>query len=147
MLAIRAASASDPYPPAAANSASARAYDAIALSRSASVSDPIACSALRSRAITGSSPRADRMRFLASTSRSPVRGSCGKYPTSPLRLTVPAAGCASPARIRVNVVFPAPFRPTSPILSPGATWKEACSSSSRAPARTSNSRATSIQIS
>ena len=51
-----------------------------------------------------------------------------------------------PARILVSVVLPAPLRPTSPILSPAATWNEACSSSRRAPARTSRSFATSIGI-
>ena len=50
----------------------------------------------------------------------------------------------SPARIRVSVVFPDPLRPTSPILSPAATRNEACSSNSRAPARTSRSFADNI---
>ena len=35
----------------------------------------------------------------------------------------PAAGSASPARILVRVVLPAPLRPTRPILSPAATRK------------------------
>ena len=116
------------------------------MSRTAVESSPIASSARRSRSTTESRPRADRMRFLASTSRSPVRGSCGRYPTVPVLVIVPLAGCASPDRILVSVVLPAPFRPTKPILSPGATWKEACSNRRRAPARTSTSLATSIGL-
>ena len=57
---------------------------------------------------------------------------------------VPDAGVASPAKILVSVVLPAPLRPTNPILSPAATWKEACSSNRRAPARTSTSLTTNI---
>ena len=53
-----------------------------------------------------------------------------------LRPPRPGSGSASSC--------PAPLRPTSPILSPAATWKEARSSSRRAPARTSRSFATSI---
>ena len=52
--------------------------------------------------------------------------------------TVPAAGSASPARILVSVVLPAPLRPTRPTLSPAATRKLTSSISRRAPARTSS---------
>src|SRR5687768_9496182 len=44
---------------------------------------------------------------------------------------------ASPARILVSVVLPAPFRPTRPTLSPAATRKLTFSRRRRAPARTS----------
>src|SRR4029453_11156387 len=73
-------------------------------------------------------------------------GSCGRYPTGPVLVIVPLAGCASPDRILVNVVLPAPLRPTRPILSPGATWNQACSRRRRAPARPSTSLATSIGL-
>src|SRR5674476_701672 len=86
---------------------------------------------------TPSSPRAERIRSRVVTSRSPVRGSCGRYPIVPLRLTVPAAGNASPARILVRVVLPAPLRPTRPIVSPGFTGNDTGLSRSLAPARTS----------
>src|SRR5215472_10293480 len=56
-------------------------------------------------------------------------------------MTCPAAGWPSAARTRASVVLPAPLRPTRPILSPGATWKDALSSNKRAPARSSISRA------
>src|SRR5579862_3455774 len=79
---------------------------------------------------------------MASTSRSPVRGSCGRYPTEPDRRTEPVVGWAWPARTLASVVLPAPFRPTRPIRSPAATWKDALSSSRRAPARSSISVAT-----
>src|SRR5271156_4585677 len=79
---------------------------------------------------------------MASVSRSPVRGSCGRDPTGPERRTEPAAGWACPASTLASVVFPAPFRPTRPIRSPAATWKDAPSSSRRAPARSSMSVAT-----
>src|SRR5271163_702296 len=79
---------------------------------------------------------------MASVSRSPVRGSRGRYPTGPERRTEPAAGWACPASTLASVVFPAPFRPTRPIRSPAATWKDAPSSSRRAPARSSMSVAT-----
>ena len=52
---------------------------------------------------------------------------------------IPAAGAPSLASTRASVVLPAPFRPTRPILSPGATWKDTESSSRRAPARSSSS--------
>jgi hypothetical protein len=55
----------------------------------------------------------------------------------PLRLTDPEAGNASPARIFVSVVLPAPLRPTRPIVSPGFTGNDTGLSRSRAPARTS----------
>ncbi len=55
---------------------------------------------------------------------------------------MPPAGCPSPASTLVSVVLPAPFRPTRPIRWPGAIWKVAPSSSRRAPARSSTSRAT-----
>jgi len=55
------------------------------------------------------------------------------------QVTVPAAGADSPASTRASVVFPAPFRPTRPILSPSATWNAAACSSRRAPARNSRS--------
>src|SRR3954463_703789 len=57
---------------------------------------------------------------------------------SPEDVTVPPAGSASPARIFVSVVLPAPLRPTSPIRSPAAIRKETSSISRRAPARTSS---------
>src|ERR1700712_4018488 len=57
---------------------------------------------------------------------------------SPEDVIVPPAGRASPARILVRVVFPAPLRPTSPIRSPAAIRKETSSISRRAPARTSS---------
>src|SRR5215472_17322130 len=60
----------------------------------------------------------------------------------PVRRTVPSAGSASPASTRASVVLPAPFRPTRPILSPGAIWKLAASSSNSAPARSSRPPAT-----
>ena len=47
------------------------------------------------------------------------------------------AGRASPARILVSVVLPAPLRPTRPTLSPAATRKLTLSIRRRAPARTS----------
>ena len=50
----------------------------------------------------------------------------------------PTAGSASPARILVRVVLPAPLRPTRPTLSPAATRKLTFSMRSRAPARTSS---------
>src|SRR5580692_7607865 len=53
------------------------------------------------------------------------------------RRTLPAAGIASPASTLASVVLPAPFRPTSPLLSPAAIWKLASASSSCAPARNS----------
>src|SRR5699024_3203981 len=60
---------------------------------------------------------------------------------SPERVTVPAYGSPSPARILIVVVFPAPFLPTRPIRSPGWTrsddpsnWRRV-----RTPARTSRS--------
>ena len=40
-----------------------------------------------SRCRIWSSPRAERIRSLASCSRSPVRGSCGRYPSCPERVT------------------------------------------------------------
>src|SRR5665811_1631876 len=86
---------------------------------------------------TPSSPRAERIRSRVVTSRSPVRGSCGRYPIVPLRLTDPAAGNVSPARILVRVVLPAPLRPTRPIVSPGFTGNDTGLSRSLAPARTS----------
>src|SRR5664280_2677842 len=86
---------------------------------------------------TPSSPRAERIRSRVVTSRSPVRGSCGRYPIVPLPLTVPAAGKVSPARIFVSVVLPAPLRPTRPIVSPGFTGNDTGLSRSLAPARTS----------
>src|SRR5674536_203766 len=57
----------------------------------------------------------------------------------PVRVTVPAAGAASPASTRVSVVLPAPLRPTKPIRSPGATRTDAELSNSREPARSSRS--------
>ena len=58
---------------------------------------------------------------VATTFRSPVRGSWGRYATGTERRTEPPAGRASPASTLARVVLPAPLRPTSPILSPGAT--------------------------
>src|SRR6478735_3426574 len=54
---------------------------------------------------------------------------------------LPAYGSPSPARMRMVVVLPAPFRPTSPMRSPGSTRSAGPSadSSVRAPARTSRS--------
>ena len=66
-----------------------------------------------------------------------MRGSCGRYPTSPRLVTVPAAGCDSPASARRRVVLPAPFRPTRPTRSPVAIRKVACSIRTRGPARSS----------
>ena len=54
----------------------------------------------------------------------------------PVRVTSPPAGKASPARIRVMVVFPAPLRPTRPIWSPGPIRNDVSSTRIRAPART-----------
>ena len=85
----------------------------------------------RGRARTGSGRgRAPRGRRCAGPA-------AGSRPT-PVRVTVPDAGSASPARILVSVVLPAPLRPTSPTLSPAATRKETSSISRRAPARTSS---------
>ena len=69
----------------------------------------------------------------------PVRGSCGRYPMLPLRVTVPASGMVSPARIRIRVVLPAPLRPTSPTRSPSPILIDTPDMSRRAPARTSSS--------
>jgi hypothetical protein len=44
-----------------------------------------------------------RSQLLAGTSRSPVRGSWGKYPT--VRVIVPLAGWASPDKILASVVY------------------------------------------
>src|SRR5687767_9227581 len=60
--------------------------------------------------------------------------------------TLPAAGSASPARMRVRVVFPAPLRPTRPTLSPAATRNVTSAISSRAPARTSSCWAVIIRV-
>ena len=90
-------------------------------SRTVGSSLPISASASRSRRTTSSRPRADRIRSRASTSGSPVRGSCGQVAdVAGARAPCPAAGSASPARMRVRVVLPAPLRPTRPTLSPGA---------------------------
>src|SRR5487761_35700 len=102
----------------------------------------ISASALRICSRTSSRPRADRMRSSARVSRSPVLGSCGRYPTVPECLTVPAAGVAAPESTLARVVLPAPFRPIRPIRSPSATWKDASASRSRAPARSSMPLAT-----
>src|SRR6185312_1556181 len=56
--------------------------------------------------------------------------------------TVPAAGKAAPDRTLARVVLPAPLRPTRPMRSPSATWKDASASRSRAPARSSMPLAT-----
>ena len=85
----------------------------------------------RGRARTGSA------RGRARSGR-PCAGPEGGSRRSPVLCTVPAAGSASPARILVSVVLPAPLRPTSPILSPAATRKLTPSIRSRAPARTSS---------
>jgi hypothetical protein len=39
--------------------------------------------------------------------------------------TSPSSACSSPTIIRKSVVFPDPFRPTSPARSPGLSWNEA----------------------
>ena len=57
----------------------------------------------------------------------------------PERVTVPDSGAVSPAMIRINVVFPAPLRPTRPIRSPSPRRIETPDISRRAPARTSRS--------
>ena len=75
----------------------------------------------------GPAPRGRRCAGPAAGSR-PRRCAC----------TEPAAGSASPARILVRVVLPAPLRPTRPTLSPAATRKLTSSMRSRAPARTSS---------
>src|SRR5271167_2783636 len=58
-----------------------------------------------------------------------------------MRVTDPAYGSLSPARMRNVVVLPAPLRPTSPMRSPGCTRRSGPSGESkmRAPARTSRS--------
>src|SRR3954452_18540847 len=55
----------------------------------------------------------------------------------PERVTVPAAGSASPARTLVSVVLPAPLRPTRPTRSPAAIRKETSDIRIREPARSS----------
>lgn len=73
-----AASASAAYPPLVRNSVSMRSYRRMAFSRVAPLPPDIRSSSSRILRMTVSSPRAARMRSRASTSRSPVRGSCGR---------------------------------------------------------------------
>src|SRR5260221_8374928 len=134
-----AASASAAYPPSTASRSSRWPYLRTAASRRAGSASAMPSSASRRLASSASRPRADSTRSMARPPRSPTSVSCGRYPTDPLLRTVPAAGADSPASTRASVVFPAPLRPTRPILSPGATWKVAACSSRRAPARNSRS--------
>ena len=76
--AMVAASASAAYPPLVRNSVSRRSYFFIAFSRVAPWPLAIRSSFSRILRSTVSRPRADRMRSRARTSRSPVRGSCGR---------------------------------------------------------------------
>src|SRR5215217_3966450 len=84
-----------------------------------------------------SRPRPDSTRSLALMSRSPLRGSCGRYPISPTVSTLPACGMRSPASVVSVVVLPAPLRPTRPIRSPGCTRRVASLMRMRLPARSS----------
>src|SRR5215467_4206261 len=45
----------------------------------------------------------------------------------------PASGCSAPARMAISVLLPAPFCPTSPQISPGATDRSTPSSATVAP--------------
>src|SRR5688572_8169074 len=47
--------------------------------------------------------------------------------------TSPSSGLSSPVIIRNKVVFPAPLGPTSPIFSPGLSWKDASTKSTWRP--------------
>src|SRR5580704_2525323 len=139
---IEAACDSAAYPPSTASRSSSLPYLRMAAAAAPESGAAICASAARRSARSWSSPRADSTRSMASVSRSPVRGSCGRYPTAPERRTEPPAGWAWPASTLASVVFPAPLRPTRPMRSPAATWKDAPSSSRRAPARSSMSVAT-----
>src|SRR5580704_583879 len=139
---IEAACDSAAYPPSTASRSSSLPYLRMAAAAAPESGAAICASAARRSARSWSSPRADSTRSMASVSRSPVRGSCGRYPTEPDRRTEPAAGWPCPASTLASVVLPAPFRPTRPIRSPVATWNDALSSSRRAPARSSMSLAT-----
>lgn len=75
---MRPASLSAAYPPAAVNRASSLEYRSIASSRVASSALAIAPSVARMARTTSSRPRADSTRSIATVSRSPVRGSCGR---------------------------------------------------------------------
>src|ERR1700710_2943106 len=59
---------------------------------------------------------------------------------------VPPVASSSPASTLVNVVLPAPLRPTRPILSPRSTRKVTSSMSSRAPTRSSRSCTDSTEV-
>src|SRR6266545_4252518 len=50
-----------------------------------------------------------------------------------LRAIVPPSGSCSPARVRNSVDLPAPFAPTNPMTSPGATTRSSPAKSSSSP--------------
>ena len=73
-----AGSDSAAYPPRTASRSSSRPYVRMATAAAAESDPAIAASAARSSARSWSSPRADSTRSMASMSRFPVRGSCGR---------------------------------------------------------------------
>ena len=89
---IEAACDSAAYPPSTASRSSSLPYLRMASAAAAESGSAISASAARRSARIWSSPRADSTRSMASMSRFPVRGSCGRYPTVPERRTEPAAG-------------------------------------------------------
>jgi hypothetical protein len=68
---------------------------------------------------------ANRRRVSASTSR-------------PRQRTLPASACSTPSAIRIAVVFPAPFGPTNPTISPAGTRNDTSSSATTSPKRRTN---------
>jgi hypothetical protein len=133
------ASLSAAYPPLDANSSSARLKRATLRSLGSSSIDRRSFSI---RTSASSMPRPDRTWVIAvRPSRTPaMRGSCGRYPNPPLRMTRPSVGSTSPPSTLNRLVFPAPLRPTSPTLSRATTVKLAWSTTSRPPTSTERSR-------
>ena len=75
-------------------------------------------------------------REAASWSCAPIRclsASPSRRGSSPRTCTRSPSGARSPSRHSIVVVFPAPFGPTTPKISPAATWNEMASTARTAP--------------
>ena len=71
---------------------------------------------------------------------------CRMTPSPPARVITPRCGARSPATSRSSVDFPAPFAPTTPITSPGATVRSRPSKRMRWPYPPARSWATRVAV-
>ena len=107
------------YPSSASKRWRAAAYSGVATLPAASAS----CNALAILVISSAPLRTASVSVAAPRSLGSWDDSCASTSmlTPRARSTRPRSGSSRPIIMRSNVVFPAPFGPTSPILSPAAT--------------------------